>query len=152
MVVIAIIALLTSVALSSLNAARVNARASQAVSDLTRLRIALDLYYDTYNQYPNSQIPNSQYPWDGISSCWGESTTNWIPGLTTEFITSLPRSPNNTTDCDKNYIYNSNGTDYKLIWHNPENCAAMKAKRPELIDPSRNCWAYGYWTSGASTW
>ena len=40
----------------------------------------------------------------------------------------------------------------KLISHGPEDCATVKSKYPSLIDPARDCWAFGYWTPGAVNW
>jgi len=68
------------------------------------------------------------------------------------YISVLPRDPRNHTVCGEQYIYNSNGTDYKLIAHQPEECLVVKAKYPNLLDPMRDCWAYGYWTEGAKNW
>lgn len=150
LVVISIIALLSSVVLSSLNSAREKARITRAITDLREVSKALELYYDSNGSYPSSAAGSGS--WDGLYTCWGDASTNWIPGLTPSFISTLPRSPNNSTSCGDNYIYNSNGVDYKLIWHNGENCAFVRAKYPTVADPARNCWAYGFWTPGAQGW
>ncbi|MBP7741428.1 MAG: type II secretion system protein [Candidatus Pacebacteria bacterium] len=143
LVVIAIIGILSSVVLASLNNARLNARTTRSIQDLHSLRTALELYATSNNgTYPVSS------GWSGLYSCWGYQGADWIPGLAPAYIPSLPRSPNNSPDCDKNYIYNSNGTDYKLIWHNPEACTAVQSRYPNLVDPGRTCWAYGFWTAG----
>lgn len=129
---------------------RTKARTARSIQELKQLTTALGLYYNSYESYPNSQ--GGAGPWDGLYSCFGDSTTNWIPGLVPTFMGSLPREPRGINDCDKQYIYNSNGQDYKLIWHNPEDCASVKAQYPNLIDPNRDCWAYGFWTPGAVSW
>jgi hypothetical protein len=56
------------------------------------------------------------------------------------------------TDNTQQYIYNSNGADYKLISNYPEDCDSVKRMNPALIDPTRNCWVYGFWTKGAISW
>ena len=150
LVVIAIIGLLSSIVLASLNSAREKARIARSISDLRELQKALEMYYADHGSYPSSQ--GGAGSWDGLYSCWGDSTPNWIPGLAPTYITKLPRSPNNSTACNQNYIYNSNGRDYKLIWHHPENCQWVKQHYPSLIDPRRDCWAYGVWTPGARNW
>ena len=150
LVVIAIIGLLASIVLVSFKGAMVRGRTERAISDLNSLRKALEVYYTAYGSYPNSQ--GGAGPWDGLYSCWGDSTPNWIPGLAPNFIAQLPRAPTNITDCDKQYIYNSNGKDYKLIYHNPEACDSVKKQYPNMVDPVRDCWAYGFWTAGAVGW
>jgi type II secretion system protein G len=143
LVVIAIIGLLASIVLVSLNSARQKARTSRAIGDLRNLQTALEMYYDSVGSYPSSGGN-----WDGLYSCWGDSTSNWITGLVPAYLPQLPREPRGITDCDKQYIYYSNGTDYKLIYHNPENCSGVKTQYPSVIDPIRDCWAYGNWSSG----
>ncbi len=54
LVVIAIIGILSSVVLASLNSARTKARDARRVADIKQLQIALELYYDAQNKYPNS--------------------------------------------------------------------------------------------------
>jgi len=146
LVVIAIIGLLASIVMVSVNAARLKARKAKAVGDIRSLSLALEMYYDSNGSYPSSQ--GGAGPWDGYYTCWGDSTPNWIPGLVPTYISVLPREPRNTTDCSSQYIYNSNGTDYKLIYHSPEDCAGVVAQYPSLADPARVCWAYGIYTPG----
>ena len=66
LVVIAIISLLSSVVLASLNSVRAKGRDARRMSDLKQLAIALDFYYDKYNDYP-------------IDTCngWETSVNNW---------------------------------------------------------------------------
>ncbi len=145
LVVIAIIGILASVVLVSLNSSRAKARTVRSITDLKQLQTALELYYDA-----NGSYPLSSGSWGGLYTCWGTPSPNWIVGLAPTYIQSLPRDPRNITDCDKQYIYFSNTVDYKLISHVPEDCAGVKSKYPNLADPVRNCWAYGYWSSGGA--
>ena len=147
LVVISIISLLATLAVTSLKNAQIKSRNAKRISDLKQISTALALYYDNNNAYPNSGGN-----WDGIYTCWGDSSTNWIVGLAPTYIGQLPRDPRNHTNCGEQYIYTSNGTDYKLISHQPEDCAAVKSSYPSLIDPGRDCWAFGYWTDGARSW
>ncbi|PIS16147.1 MAG: prepilin-type cleavage/methylation domain-containing protein, partial [Candidatus Portnoybacteria bacterium CG09_land_8_20_14_0_10_44_13] len=50
--VIAIIGLLASIVLVSLNSARGKARGVRRVADLRQIQTALEMYYDTNNSYP----------------------------------------------------------------------------------------------------
>ncbi|MFH1611754.1 MAG: type II secretion system protein [bacterium] len=148
LVVIAIIGLLASIVLVSVNSVRKKARTTKRISDLKNLSLALELYYDNNNNtYPSSL--GGAGVWDGLYSSWGDSTPDWIAGLAPTYVSVLPRDPRNHTNGSQQYIYRSDGNNYKLISHSPEDCAGVKAKYPNLIDPARDCWAYGYWSSGA---
>ncbi len=52
LVVVAIIGVLSSVVLASLNTARMKARDAQRVSDIRSLETALQMYYSDYNHFP----------------------------------------------------------------------------------------------------
>lgn len=143
LVVMAIIALLAATILSALGNARRASHTARAIADLREIQNALELYYNDHQKYPDSGGN-----WDGLYSCWGDSTPNWIGGLTPSYISELPRAPNLTTDCDKQYIYFSNGTDYKLIWHNAEDVQKVIAQYPNLQDPVRPTWAIGFYSPG----
>ncbi|MBF0480770.1 MAG: type II secretion system protein GspG [Desulfovibrionaceae bacterium] len=117
------------------------------VSDLTSIKIALEHYYAKNNKYPES------IGFDGIYSYYGESREDWIKGIVPRYLARLPRDPRNNTDPSNQYLYNSNGQDYKLISHHPDDCEKVKLKHPEMIDPVRSpCNAYGYWTKNAANW
>jgi hypothetical protein len=114
------------------------------LTDLQRIKNALEMYYKRNNAYPKTDGR-----WDGLYSSWGQSKADWIPGLVPNYLNELPRDPRMHTDSTQQYIYYSNGVDYKLISHNPEDCDSAKRVNPAIIDPRRNCWAYGFWTNGA---
>lgn len=52
LVVVAIIGILSSIVLASLNSARQKGRDARRVSDLKQLQLALELYYDANGAYP----------------------------------------------------------------------------------------------------
>lgn len=54
LVVVAIIGILSSIVLASLNSARQKGRDARRISDLKQLQLALELYYDTNLGYPTS--------------------------------------------------------------------------------------------------
>jgi hypothetical protein len=72
--------------------------------------------------------------------------------LVPEYLEQLPRDPRGNDVPDQQYLYRSDGKDYKLISHSPEDYTFVRASRPELIDPVREGWAYGFWTEGAVGW
>jgi hypothetical protein len=116
---------------------------AKRVEDLTLLKGALEKYMKQHGQYPKSQGV------DGLHSTWGRSGQDWIADLVPDYIDKLPRDPRNSELTEQQYLYISDGTDYKLIAHYPENCELVKANLPQLVDPIRDCWAIGFWTDGA---
>ena len=62
LVVVAIIGLLSSIVLSSLNNARISARDTRRISDMKNISTALELFYSTYGRYP---ITAGAPYWDG---------------------------------------------------------------------------------------
>lgn len=113
-------------------------------ADLLILKQALSHYYADHQSYPIS------VGFDGLYTNWGESKQDWISGLVPNYLYTLPRDPSNTPD--KQYLYRSNGQDYKLLCHGAEDCVHIAKTTPELIDPARKSLAYGYWTEGAIDW
>ncbi|MFA6897134.1 MAG: type II secretion system protein [Patescibacteria group bacterium] len=147
LVVISIIGVLSTIAMTSLNGARVKAKMSKSMTQLQSVNNAILGYYALYGSYPVSN------GWQGYCSAWGAGLgVNWIPELTTGGLAngSLPIDPRNNGSCwndQAQYIYYSNGTDYKLISHQPESMQVPSS----LIDPVRPTWAWGWWSPGASS-
>lgn len=118
----------------------------QRKRDLDRIRAALEQYFQANGTYPISA------GFDGIHSDWGRSAENWIPGLAPFLTAPLPRDPQLSTTALPQYLYWSNSVEYKLIAHGtPQSCAIALQLNPELVDPVRQCYAFGYWTQNAST-
>ncbi len=92
LVVVAIIGLLSSVVLASLNTARAKGRDAKRVSELKQVQLALEYYYDKYGYYPSA--PN----W-GNNSCvlwYGWSWYDVLQPLRDEgFMSTLPTDPLN---------------------------------------------------------
>lgn len=125
LVVISIIALLSSVVLSSLNSARARARDSKRLSDLIAIRTALELYYAQNGAYPltpsgaglggSSQDPGCTV---GLSAS-DTRGSNWIPGLVPTYMSALPIDPyprnrirpGERIGC---YMYSSDGRNYAV--------------------------------------
>jgi len=118
----------------------------QRISDLTQINAALEAYHKEHGAYPKSK------GFDGLYTTWGEASKEWIKDLVPKYINALPRDPRLNTNPKEQYLYRSNGKDFKLISHGAEDCKIVKSKQPELIDPKRDCWSYGYWTEGAKNW
>lgn len=103
------------------------------------IRTALERFKRDNGFYPISEGFN------GLYSRYGKSGPDWIPGLTPKYLEKLPRDSRMTESDSEQYLYFSNGAGIKLIAHLPVDCELVKSLYPDLIDPSRDCWAYGYW-------
>ena len=119
---------------------------SLRLQHLTSIREALEKYYEAEKSYPCSKA------WDGIQSDWGRSTADWIPGLVPRFLPELPRDPRPGSDPTQQYLYRSDGTNFKLIAHAPDDFISVTTEHPDFADPTRPGWAYGFWSQGAAGW
>jgi hypothetical protein len=122
-------------------------RYKKNVNDILLLKSALEKYFQDNQKYPISSVG-----WDGILSPFGESKKEWLEGLAPIYIPELPVDPRNSHDPRHQYLYQSNGVDYKLISHSPENMSFIINNYPELIDPVRPTWAFGVWSENAINW
>ncbi|XKT74852.1 MAG: type II secretion system protein [Patescibacteria group bacterium UBA2103] len=106
LVVVAIIGMLSSVVLSSLNTARAGARDARRQQDIKQIQTALELYYNVNNAYP-LEVGCDTSKGSGSSGC-NSSGTDWDEssyihsGLVPGFIADLPVDPIN----DSTYYYN----------------------------------------------
>lgn len=70
-------------------------------------------------------------------------------------ISQLPVPPLKGTGEDGGYLYNSDGSNYKLMAHAggyANLCGKVKSTRPEMVFANRDCYAYGYATPDAANW
>lgn len=106
LVVIAIIGVLSSVVLASLNTARMKARDARRLAEIQQLQLALDLYYDEHEYYPQSSWLFS------YSSSW-KNNTNTLATALSSFMKNLPTDPTNQSTPPYNsglsYAYYSTG-------------------------------------------
>jgi hypothetical protein len=120
------------------------AMAATVLADLQALRAALENYRRDHGEYPRSR------GFDGLYSNFGAASPTWIDGLAPKYIAALPRDPRRTNDPLRQYLYRSDGKDYKLMAHGT--CEPFDATHPEMVDPKRKCFAVGFWTAGAAGW
>lgn len=151
LVVVAIIGILSSVVMASLNTARAKARDVRRMADLKQIQTALELYYDTSKVYPSTGGS-----WRGNCAGYGGFPNTgagaWIPNLAPANISVLPTDPkpNGTHGC---YLYRSDtGAEYKLLAHQTmeAGCPPMPANHG-MYDPARSpsqC-TIGLYTPGA---
>jgi len=101
LVVVAIIGILASVVLASLNSAREKSRDARRLSDVKQIQTALSLYYDKYGTYPPN-TDNDYSGWD--TGCYGGNDTFIAPLGTEKFISKTPCDPS-TTSLSGGYRY-----------------------------------------------
>lgn len=104
LIVIAIIGVLSSVVLASLNAARVKSRDQARVSGIIELRKAIEAYYADYGRYPPYTYATSPYLGDncGAYNDWCDLEATLSP-----YIKGIPRD-NLGNPVNRRYLYKSN--------------------------------------------
>ena len=128
LIVIAIIGILASVVISSVNTARSKARDTKRTQELHQLENALALYFSDYGLYPACE---SFSVWNSVNWTDGGNVsgtdcfyTSLIAGAT-PYMSTLPVDPNNYEGgapnylgdgypIDAGYVYSSDGTTYTL--------------------------------------
>lgn len=144
-VVIAIIAVLSSIVMVNVGNARAKARDARRKSEMRGLQKALVMYYAANGSFPSTGGNYySSEPGDQVSDNGG----NYIPGLTPTYMSGLPRDPRGGTSqiqptCGSwkaAYLYRSDGINYKLLSH----CApeSIPSAGQPFYDPVRPTWAW----------
>lgn len=106
-----------------------------------------DLYMinDALSEY---KLENGVYPYSSYDSWKSLPKKNvWIPGLFPKYLLRLPIDNRQSLDENLHYKYVSDGTVYKLISHGFQSCNDIKILLPEIVDPLRDCWAIGFWST-----
>jgi type IV pilus assembly protein PilA len=94
LVVVAIIGLLSSVVLASLNTARMKAEDARRIGDLRGLQLAIEFYIDKFGHYPNENSSPALVSTDWYNGNWG-TPADYIESLLVgnQFISSWPNDP-----------------------------------------------------------
>ena len=151
LIVIVVIAILAAITITVFRGIQTRANATRTVSDIQAVNKAVQMYYADTGSYPSTG--GGWYGYQGVQ------TANYVPGVAPTYISSLPPMAKLSTQTE--YIYRSDGTNYKLIVHDDGGpsgtgaavaCPAVQSSNPSMIDPQRGCWAYGFWTAGATAW
>lgn len=154
LVVISIIALLSSIVLSSLNSARQKGRNAQRMIDMNSVMNALELYYSTNGSYP-VVTANTDTGWRSECAAWGSlANSAVIPGLVPTYMPSLPKDPIMvTTNNDSCYIYRSDGAGYVFLAHDNSPPWSDGPIPTKYFDPTRptHAWKMCYGTTQC-TW
>jgi hypothetical protein len=124
----------------------------QRLDDLATLKGAFEKFRASSSSFPRSA--NGGRDWSGVG--WDGDSATWLPELVPTYLLRLPVDPRRNNNRYNQYIYKSNGVDYKLLALAPEDCVLTINEQPSMSDPARNvhnqCYAYGYWTPGAMGW
>ena len=104
MVVISIIAILTTLLLVNFTNSRSRARDAQRKADLKQVKTALQLYFNDFQQFPpHHPSSNGKINTCGGNGCdWGEEAFT-VGGVI--YMNLLPVDPINTTSGGLNYVY-----------------------------------------------
>lgn len=158
--VVAIIGLMASIIIATVNSGRIRARNTQRKADLKQLQVYLELYRDANGAYPCTATNCTGSPvWfssDPLDQSFNNNNGNWIPGLAPTYIGALPSDPlgGPSTICGgvyrSAYLYRSdNGTEYTLLSHcAPEgtwvcnNPSQAANPNDAFCDISRPTWAF----------
>lgn len=150
LVVVAIIGILSSVVLSSLNSARIKARDAKRVEDLHNIQEALELYYNNKGSYPVGGAGSDR-------SCWTLQQTadlncNPLGALILDKdMASIPYDPGKNTYVGSGcggaqfYAYWSDGSSYLLGAVNEMAGATGCAQSGNWSGPTANNYTYQYY-------
>jgi type II secretion system protein G len=162
LVVVAIVGLLATVATIAISGASKKARDNKRRADLRTMQKALDMYFQE-----NGAYPTTAGAWWGACSVFGNHDVSgpngFIPNLAPTYIGKLPVDPHPAVHTELNgactlghscYIYNSNGTDYKLMADCDLESGPPTASDP-MADPARptqNIMVCNPLGAGCATW
>lgn len=176
MVVVAIIGILSNIALVQVGDVIHRARDKTRLGNLATLQSVISAYYTDHFYYPYD--PNNPTSTSGPLLCeeasadnaWPEPVlpNNFVPNVTPQYIVNLPHDPGPGGLADDPYVpacatngyshtmvYCSTGTDYKLIYHCSAEATDITPNSP-FYDPVRcsgsaptdYCWAWAIYSPG----
>jgi type II secretion system protein G len=107
-VVIAIIGLLSTLAVVALGSARTKARDAKRLSDIKQVQSALEIYYSDNAKYPTAV--ESVVLGTGGAVCLDNSTAGWSATCSNPYMSVVPKDPGSN-----GYSYvSANGTTYSI--------------------------------------
>lgn len=117
----AIIGILASVMTLNFLEAREVARDKIRMSSLKDLQVAINLYKAQNGRYPEAGCGAGNGVWAGPGPQEGTNVNcdEYIVGLVPNYISELPRDPNQENDLGKGFMYvtNTSGSVYKVMVH-----------------------------------
>lgn len=109
------------------------------MQDLVTINDALMAYYTKNGAYPKA---------DGLAGA-NERGAAWIPGLSPDFLASIPRDP--LHGAGPQYVYASDGANYKLLAQGASlvgsgNVEVLGIKIDRTRNPTQQNASFGFWT------
>jgi prepilin-type N-terminal cleavage/methylation domain-containing protein len=150
LIVIVVIGVLAAITIVAFNGIQRRAQVAEINSDLASINKAIRMHYSEFGTYPDTSNA-----WRGYRT-FGAHGQSFVPNVSS-YISTLPDPAPLSATSD--YLYRSNGTEYKLMAHNNSAandgfmtlCPTAVQQNPSMADTSRNCWAWGYWSPGGSS-
>lgn len=153
LLVIAIIGILSSVVLASLNGARAKARDGERLRELRQLQVALENYRVDRGTYPvtfSGVTPTWRGHCAGLGGYGVTGATGYVQNVAPTYIPILPTDPRPLTG-NTCYAYASNGREYMVVAYGTvETLAGSGNPAPRPSQPTEATFAF--YTSGASSW
>jgi len=148
LIVVMIIAFLAGMAVPYWEENLATSRDAKRKADLRVMVLALEAYNRT-----NGEYPDTLGVWRGDAPAFGGfgyDAAGYIPGLVPTFMQALPKDPDSNYPAgDQGYVYNSDGTDFKLIAN--QLAESIGAGDP-FYDPQRPGDTFAFSTPGAYNW
>ena len=118
LVVMAIIGILASVGVASYSQSRAAARDAKRISDISKLQIAIEQYYNANGGYPPYPTIN---PLVGTNIHYAVGDADFKNSLVPTYLDTIPRDPNVSIDTDANnykyaFDYPSVGVFKYVLW------------------------------------
>lgn len=115
-VVIGIIAVLSSIVMANLGTAKAKSRDAKRITELAQIELALEVYKQAYGRYPAAGCSRgTSWTGHGSDATYGGSCAQYIAGLSN--ILTLPVD-SGTTVYGYTYKTDASGTEYKLMAYN----------------------------------
>lgn len=123
------------------------------ISDLLAYKGAFEAFKAANGAYPAQSGVRAGDP---VSAVVGRPSAskarNWVDDLVPKYLPMIAGDPRTADTEGRYYLFLTDGVDFKIVAHSPEDVACVTTRRPEMADPRRPTYAYGFWTPGAANW
>ena len=149
LIVVTILSMLAGILIPVLEGEASNARDARRAADLRTVSASLANYYER-----TGASPDTGGTWFGDAPTYGSmgyDATGYIPGLVPNYISALPKDPdqNFPSATDKGYMYRSDGQSYKFVIDTAQ--TTFYTSNP-FYDPSRPITGWQVSSPGGYNW